>query len=54
MAEGDDQGRVLIDLSDVDLGALAELPATVVNAAIREILGDTEPDRFCGFQSSLP
>lgn len=50
---GDGQ-RALIDLRDIDLGVLAELPATVLYGALREILSDDEDDRYCGFQSALP
>jgi FXSXX-COOH protein len=49
-----DRGSALIDLSGLDLGALAELPETVLVGALREILSDAGKDLYCGFESALP
>jgi FXSXX-COOH protein len=52
--EAADRGSALIDLSGLDLEALAELPETVLVGALREILGDAGADRYSSFQSALP
>jgi FXSXX-COOH protein len=46
----------LIDLTDVDLARLAELPDTVLAGSLRRILTEAEEpaDRYTGFQSALP
>lgn len=49
-----DRGSPLIDLSGLDLEALAELPETVLVDALREILSDAgAADRYSGFESAL-
>jgi FXSXX-COOH protein len=49
-----DRGSALLDLSGLDLEALAGLPETVLVGALQEILRDTGTDRFSSFQSALP
>jgi FXSXX-COOH protein len=49
-----DRSSALIDLSGLDLEALADLPETVLVGALREILRDAGKDRYCGFESVLP
>jgi FXSXX-COOH protein len=49
-----DRGFALIDLSGLDLEALAGLPETVLVDHLREILSDGGTERYSSFESALP